>query len=100
MAQFCILLLCVAFLALIDAQPTLARPGDSRNSFIKLNDPSLGKKLLNKIKNPVSDVNDLIKHNDIPKKKEMECNKMKCGLIGKKESMKQKRTKKNKKTIF
>nr|ACF20993.1 secreted protein [Hydra oligactis] len=104
MSRICILLLCVAFFALIDAQPTLNRLGDSKknSAFIKLNDPSFVQSVLNKIKKPLDKVKNLIKNNDVPSKKGCIPNDptscCSCTVRGKKEDRQQKRTKLNKNT--
>ncbi|XP_012561872.1 uncharacterized protein LOC100198341 [Hydra vulgaris] len=74
MTRICIFLICVAFFALIDARPKIARLRDSKKNseLIKLNDQSLGQKLINKAKIPLDQVKSPIK-SDTSSKKERKC---------------------------
>nr|ACF20996.1 secreted protein [Hydra vulgaris] len=71
MTRVCVFLLCVAFFALIDARPKTARLKDSKKSseLVKLNDPSFGQKIINRIKKPFEHVINSLK-NGITSKKE------------------------------
>ncbi|XP_065664270.1 uncharacterized protein LOC136086012 [Hydra vulgaris] len=70
MTQTCILLLCVAFFALIDAQPKTALSRDSKKSseFIKLNDPLFEQLFIIKMKKSLDHVAKLKRSNVPPVK--------------------------------
>nr|XP_047142404.1 uncharacterized protein LOC124816747 [Hydra vulgaris] len=72
MTRVCVFLLCVAFFALIDARPKTAQLKDSKKSseLVKLNDPSLGQKIINRIKKPFEHVINSLKNGIAQKRKQ------------------------------